>query len=67
MWKEEELPEEWKQSGGDNTDCSNYRGISLLPITYKFISDIPAVKVNSICRGNYWVTSMWILMQQVNY
>ena len=38
-----------------------------MPITYKFISDIPAVKVNSICRGNYWVTSMWILMQQVNY
>jgi len=27
----------------------------------------PAVKVNSICRGNYWGSSVWILTQQVNY
>ena len=27
----------------------------------------PAVKVNSICRGNYWGTSMWIWTQHVNY
>ena len=27
----------------------------------------PAVKVNSICTENYWGSSMWILMQQVNY
>jgi len=40
MWKEEELPEEWKQSGGDNTDCSNYRGISLLSATFKMLSII---------------------------
>ena len=26
-----------------------------------------ALKVNSICRGNYWGSWMWILMQQVNY
>jgi len=26
----------------------------------------PAVKVNSICRENYW-GSEWITMQQVNY
>jgi len=25
------------------------------------------VKVNSICRRNYWGSSMWILMQQANY
>jgi len=26
-----------------------------------------AVKVNSICRGNYWGSSMWISKNQVNY
>jgi hypothetical protein len=27
----------------------------------------PAVKVNSICRGNYWGLSLWISMQHINY
>jgi len=41
------LPEEWKESiivpiykKRDKTDCSNYRGISLLPITHKILSNI---------------------------
>jgi len=43
----EELPEEWKEliivsiyKKGDKTDCNNYRGISLLPNTYKILSNI---------------------------
>jgi len=43
----EELPDEWKESiilsiykKGDKTDCNNYRGISLLPTTYKVLSNI---------------------------
>jgi len=47
IWNKEELPEEWKESitvpvykKGDKTDCNNYRGISLLPTTYKIVSNI---------------------------
>jgi len=47
IWEKEELPEEWKKSiiipihkKGDKTDCNNYRGISLLPTTYKILSNI---------------------------
>ena len=41
------MPEEWKESivvpiykKGDKTDCSNYRRLSLLPTTYKIVSNI---------------------------
>jgi len=47
IWKKEKLPEEWKESitvpihkKGDKTDCNNYRSISLLPKTYKILSNI---------------------------
>ena len=42
----EDLPEDWMESivpickKGDKTDCSNYRGTSLLPTTYKILSNI---------------------------
>ena len=47
IWKKKKLPEEWKDSiivpihkKRDETDCNNYRGISLLPTTYKMLSNI---------------------------
>ena len=47
IWKQEKLLEEWKESiivpihkKGDKKDCNNYRGISLLPTTYKILSNI---------------------------
>jgi len=47
IWNKEECPEEWKESitvsiykKGNKTDCSNYNGISLLPTTYKILSNI---------------------------
>ena len=46
-WNKEALSDEWKESiivpiqkKGDKTDCNNYRGISLLPTTYKILSNI---------------------------
>jgi len=47
IWKKEKLPEEWKESiivpiqkKGDKRDCNNYRDISLMPTTYKILSNI---------------------------
>ncbi|PSN43959.1 hypothetical protein C0J52_12363 [Blattella germanica] len=46
-WKQEALPNEWKESviipiykTGDETDCNNYRGISLLSTSYKILTNI---------------------------
>jgi hypothetical protein len=45
IWNKKELPEEWKESvivpihkKGDKAECNNYRGISLLPTTYKIFT-----------------------------
>jgi len=47
IWSKEELSEEWKESiivhiykKCDKRDCSNYRGISLLPTMYKILFNI---------------------------
>jgi hypothetical protein len=45
IWNKKELPEEWKESiivhkKGDKRDRNNYRGISLLPTTYKILTNI---------------------------
>jgi hypothetical protein len=47
IWNKEELPEQWKESiivpvykKSDKTDCSNYRGLSLLSTTYRILSNI---------------------------
>jgi hypothetical protein len=44
IWNKEELPHQWKEptvvsihKKGDKTDCSNYRGISLLSTTHEML------------------------------
>jgi hypothetical protein len=47
IWNKEKLPEEWNEpilvliyKKGDNTDSITYRGISILPTTYKSLSNV---------------------------
>jgi len=63
VWNREELPAEWKEvivvpihKKGDKTDCSNCRGLSLLPTTYKISSNILLSRLNSYAEeiiGNH--------------
>ena len=53
IWNKEELPEECKKSiivpiykKGNKTNCSTYRGISILPTTYKILSNILLSRLN---------------------
>jgi hypothetical protein len=57
----EELPKEWKKSvivpiikKGDKTDCSNYRGISLLPTTCRILSNILPSRVTPYAKEIVW-------------
>jgi hypothetical protein len=52
---------------GDKTDCSNYRGILIFANYVQIFIENPAVKVISIRRKYYYVTSVWISTQQFNY
>jgi hypothetical protein len=45
IWNKEEVSDQWKGSiiltihkMGNKTDCNNYRGISLLPTSYKILN-----------------------------
>jgi len=70
IWNAEKLPEEWKASiivpiykKDDKTNCSN---ITFANYVQNFIQHT-AVEINFICRGNCWGSSVWVLMQWVNY
>ena len=73
IWNKVELPEEWKESiivpiykKGDKTDCSNYRGISLLSTTHKILSNILLARLTPYAE-EIILGSSWISTQQVNY
>ena len=61
IWSKENWLEEWKESiilpiykKNDTTDCSNYRGISLLPNTYKIFSNNLFSKLASYSKKIIW-------------
>jgi len=73
VWNKQELPAEWKEpiivpiyKKSDKTVCSKCRGMSFVICVQNNIQH-PAVKVNSICGGNFWGSSVWITTQRVNY
>jgi len=71
IWNEDELPEDWQSlylfiGKAIKQTVVIIGAITFVNYVQNFIQHA-AVKVNSICRGNYWESSVWILTQQVNY
>jgi len=76
VWNKEKLPEEWKGSiivpiykKGDKTDCSNYRGVSVFPTTYKTLSIILLSRVTpyteditGLMNVDFYATSQLLIM-----
>jgi len=61
IWKKKKLPEGCKESiiipihkKGDKTDCNNYRSISLLPTTYKILSNILLSRLIPYAKEIIW-------------
>jgi len=66
------LPEEWKESSivpiykkGDKTDCSNYRGISLLPTTYKILPNILLSMLTPYAEELLWINMDFNVIAQL--
>ena len=73
IWNKEELPESGKSRSLYLSTRRAVKQIVVIIGAYHFCQlhknsiQHPAVKVNSICRGNYWGSSRWISTKQVNY
>jgi len=66
IWNKEELPQQWKEFvivliyKADKTDCSNYRGISLLQTTYKMLSCILLSRLMPYVDKMIGGSSVWV-------
>jgi hypothetical protein len=65
IWNKEELPEQWKNfiivpvyKKGDNTELLLWY-ITVINFMQKFVQ-CPSLKVNSMCRQDYWRSSVWV-------
>jgi hypothetical protein len=63
------LPDQWKESvilsvhkKGDETDCNNYWGISLLSTSCKMLLNILLSRLSPYMDEIMGVSSMWVLM-----
>jgi sorting nexin-29 len=82
MWNKKELPQQWNESiivpfheKGDEVDCNNYQGISLLSPAYKILSNILLARLTPYVEvigdhhvGSIIVDVLWIrffYMQQI--
>jgi hypothetical protein len=61
VWNREEQPDQWKEciivpvhKTGDETDCNNYHGISLLSTSYKILSNILLSQLSPYIDENIW-------------
>jgi hypothetical protein len=73
IWNKEKLPEEWKESivlpiykKGDKQIVVIIEAYYFFNYVQNFIQH-PSVKVNSLFRGDYLVSSVWIWTYPVNY
>lgn len=59
IWKEEKIPQQWRKGvilpihkNGDEKECRNYRGITLLSVAYKILSTLINNKLRSFATQN---------------
>jgi len=50
----------------DEIKCSD-RGSIFFFVNYKKFNSTTFLKMNSMCRGNYLGSLMWLLIKEVNY
>jgi hypothetical protein len=67
IWNKEEFPHQWKElivipihKKGDKTKCNNYGGMSLLPTSYKILSNILPSRIIPYADEFLGGSPMWI-------
>jgi len=60
IWQDEQMPKDWEEEiiypiykKGDGSVCSNYRGITLLNVTYKIFTSLLHNSLQEITEKNW--------------